>query len=133
MVITFDYSSIAATANELINEFGRSITLFRPSTTSANPSEPWKDPESFSFSSATSDQKAIVKAVWVGMGETEFREVAGGLIRRGAAGFLISGTVNKPIDKFVAIDDGGELWKVQRVETLKPGGTVLLYGVEVNK
>jgi len=133
MPATFDYSEITAVADRLISEFGRSITLFRPSTVSATSSEPWKEPETFSFAAATSDQKAVVDAVWIGAGETEFREVSGGLIRRGAAGFLISGTVNRPVEKFVAIDDGGELWKIQKVEVLKPGETVLLYGVEVTK
>lgn len=131
--MAFDYSELTEVVDELIPEFGRSITLMRPSTESADAAEPWKEPETFSFSGATSDQKVTTTAVWVGEGETEFREIAGGLIRRGAAGFLIPGTVNKPIEKFVTIDDGGEIWKIEKVNELKPGGTVLLYGVEVSR
>lgn len=40
-VAPFDYSEIIATADELLQEFGRQVTFRRFTTTAANPSKPW--------------------------------------------------------------------------------------------
>lgn len=41
---TFDYAGLKTTVDELMTEFGRSVTLRRTDRTPADPSQPWRGP-----------------------------------------------------------------------------------------
>jgi hypothetical protein len=135
--MAYDYTALAATANTLIAQFGRSLTLLKTPRTANDSAEPWKGPAAWDDSTAPAGHKLTgILGVFVGVGESEYQDVSGGLIRRGANGFLVaasglpSGTV---LTDFDAIDDSGNLWKINKVTELKPGATALLYGVEVSQ
>lgn len=141
--MAFDYTEITGVVNELIPEFGRPISLLKTPRAPANAAEPWKGPASWSDPSPPAGHKLDgVSAIWVSDDATnlisqgsiaEFRDVADGLIRRGKSGFLVSGTVADDLTQFDRLDDGGKLWKIDAVNVLKPGPTVLLYGLEVSQ
>lgn len=141
--MAFDYSEITAVIDELLPEFGRPVTILKTPRTPANAAEPWKGPAAWNDASPPSGHKVSgISALWVSGDATnlvsqnpvgEFRDSLEGLIRRGSSGFLVSGTVAADLTQFDRIDDGGQLWKIDAVNVLKPGPTVLLYGLEVSQ
>lgn len=133
MTTVYDYAPITATASQLIAKYGRAITLQSESVTPADANAPWDGPAQWDDGTAAAERKVAATGVFVGAGATEFKDIAGGLIRRGKSGFLISGSLSVDVADFDSIKDGTDLWKIDRVETLKPGSDVVLYGVEVSR
>lgn len=141
--MAFDYSEITAVIDELLPEFGRPITIMKTPRAPANAAEPWKGPAVWNDASPPSGHKLSgVSALWVSSGATnlvsqvatgKYQDIADGLIRRDSSGFIVSGTVAADLTQFDRIDDGGQLWKIDAVNVLKPGPTVLLYGLEVSQ
>lgn len=141
--MAFDYATeILPTVNELLIEFGRSITLLKTPRTPANVAAPWDGPGAWNDASPPANHKFTVNALAIGGDGSNLvsqdavsshADVSGGLIRRGARGYLVSGSVAADLTQFDRIDDGGQLWKIDRVNVLKPGPAVLLYGLEVSQ
>lgn len=128
-----DWSSTVSLVNRLLTKFGRSITLLKDDRQPDNPAEEWEGPPEWDDATAsTSDKLDDVKAVFVGVSESEFADITDGLIRRGKDGFLIAGDAGD-LSGFNRVDDSGSLWSISRLTPLKPGDTVLLWGVEVER
>jgi len=132
--MAFDYSALLTTANGLLAEFGRPVTLFRTPRTPADAQQPWNGPADWDDESPPEGHRLDnVSAVFVGAGETEFHDASAVLIRRGRAGFLVAGSVDADLTQFDRIEDDGQLWRIEAVNLLRPGSTVLLYGIEVSQ
>lgn len=138
--MAFDYRQIVATVDELIPQFGRAITLMKTPRAAADADKPWNGPAEWNDANHPPGHSLSVDAIFVG-GAAKFSgtrppfvaDEAGSLIRRGNSGYLVSGSVNSDLRQFDRIDDGGQLWKINAVNVLQPGPTVLLYGLEVSQ
>ncbi len=138
--MAIDYQQIVATVDELIPQFGRAITLMKTPRTAADADKPWNGPAEWNDASPPAGHSIGVSAVFVGEA-AKFSgnrpafaaDEADSLIRRGSSGYLVSGSVNADLREFDRIDDGGQLWKINAVNVLQPGATVLLYGLEVSQ
>lgn len=136
----FDYQQIAAAVDELLPQFGRAITLMKTPRAAADAEKPWNGPAEWNDASPPAGHSISVDAVFVG-GAARFSgtrpafaaDDADSLIRHGRSGYLVSGSVNADLREFDRIDDGGQLWKINAVNVLQPGPTVLLYGLEVSQ
>lgn len=112
--MAFDYSKLAATASRLILRFGRTATL-RQVTLSGDEWSPTR---------ATADTEITCVDL-----EQDLRNRAGELIEAGRRTLLVetsAGVTPQREDKIV-IDS--QIHEVDRVETLKPGNTVILWKV----
>ena len=111
-----NYASLAATAERLIRENGREMTL-RSETASGDAWNP-----TLSVSDST-----VVGVV------TKFSafEVANGLVEAQDKKILFAATV--PLTNAKRIIDGGVEYSIINVETVKPGYTAVLYKAQVRK
>ena len=131
-----DYNAMAAVAEQLIDENGREITIFRFDQTFTDSAKPWKGPTD---PRGTPDETATLNAVFVpisGAASLGMKTLDQDLLKRTEQVCLIApGVTSVPFDLATAneIIDGGVNSKVTFVETLKPGDTVLLYYVGVSR
>jgi len=129
---TFDYAEMQAVGEELIDEFGSQINLYKDDRTPADSNAPFDGPAEFNDETAPASRNATANAVFVHEGDFEFQDQLGGLIRRGKAGFLINGLITFDIKTFDAIKDfNGKMWRIGNVRSTNPGGTDCVHGVEV--
>ena len=119
--MAYDYTGLAATADRLIEKFGQAATIRRKTTTGGSAYDPT------SGTTTTTDQ-AVNAAI------TRYRnsEIDGTLIKRGdkqalvpAVGLTITPTVK---DQFVL---GDVVHAIQAVDEVSPGGTVVVYRLQV--
>lgn len=119
------YSDMAATAADMIGDFGRSATLVKLSRTAADSDQPWLGVD-------TSETTRSVNAVFLAVGGTGLTVVQPGersprdaeLHALVAANDLQSGD---EVETFDELRDGSDVWGITRVEVLQPGATRLLY------
>lgn len=120
-----DFASLAATALRLIEANGRAISI-RKVTTAAppDPAKPW-----IPGAEGTADTAAI--GVFF---DTERSAITNETIPADQSVLLVaaSGLGVTPIGKDRVVD-GSDVWEVVKVNTLKPGATVLLYELMVKK
>lgn len=119
-----DYAELATVAEELIQEFGRAISVRKVTTGApADPAKPWEP-----GAEATVDTAG--NGVFL---ETKRSHLTGEIIPADQSLLLLSaaelGAVI-PIAKD-RIVDGSDVWEITKVETLKPGATTLLYELQV--
>lgn len=127
-----DYTKLAATAQRLVENSGRDITLVEFNTTPADASKPWRgasDPRT------TPDATLAVSGVFVepssatklGM-STEVSD----LLKRSSQIIIVASTADLKSYNEV-IDSDSSRWKIVGMETLKPGDTTLLYFIGVQR
>ncbi len=120
-----DYTALATVAQELIEEFGRAMSV-RKVTTGApgDADKPWLPGAEGTADTATT-------GVFL---DTEKSFITGELIPTDQSVLLIaaSGLAVIPINKD-RIVDGSEIWEITKVTILKPGATVLLYELMVKQ
>ncbi len=131
-----DYTSLRLTAERLINENGRTLTLQREDQTNfAVTAEPWRtaDPAGANVVSLT------VLGVF---SEFEKEDFDGSLIRRGDKQVLIaakdledvqSGSENIKIEDFDTLLDGTEIWKIITAVVIEPGSLRVMFDLQVRK
>lgn len=129
--MAFDYSEVAATAQELVTEFGKAVTLRRLNATPPNPAEPWLPPVDPRVGAAT----LAVSAVFV---EPSSLQNLGGpnaqlvdWLKRAQQIAIIAHPDD--LSSFSELVDGADVWRVVGVSTLNPGGTRLLHYVGVSR
>jgi hypothetical protein len=125
--LAFDYSGLAATAQELVTEFGKAVTLRRLDTVPPNPSEPWVPPADPRAGATT----LAVTAVFV---EPSSLQNLGGpntqlddWVRRSQQIAIVAAP--EDLSSFSELIDGADLWRVVGCSTLNPGGTRILHYV----
>jgi len=109
----FDYSQIKATADRLINRFGKDAVLVTTTTTG-----PAFDP---TVTEVTTD---IILAE-IGYSLTNRNE---SLVQAGDKVWLVQADAEVPLDAKIRLD--GTDYSMVDVQPLNPGGTVLLYEVQ---
>lgn len=123
----FDYTEAAADCQEIIDEFGREVSLIKFSTTLSDADAPWE---------GNVDVETTVPVTTVildpkhpsGLGFTASYEAS--LVAKGYMVALVSGSelgaavAGETYDRLV---DGAEVWGVVEVDKLQPGDTVLLW------
>lgn len=122
----FDYLPLQKIAADLIKQFGRQAQI-RSQHSAPDPTEPWKP-------GAPTEDVAIIKAVFV-----KYKEmyVNGEEIQMGDQYVLVAGTV--PIDpnlKGTIVDgilDTDPIWKIIKIQPIKPGPIEMLYKIQVRK
>jgi hypothetical protein len=125
-----DYTGAQSKATTLIQKFGRTVDLLKESRVSADPGAPWEG-------TTTSETRVEdVYAVFVPLyGETAVMETVaalGGTVNRSKNCFLIANVAGQDVRTFQKVVDGSKVWRITQVNVIQPGGTVLMYEVEVD-
>ncbi len=129
-----DYTEIAVLAQGLIDENGRLVTFNRRKQEAADPAKPWRGPGD---PSAVPDATNEVRAVFVGVNRStpalglEF--VSEELLKRAEECCLVGPTASFDLATADELVDGTTHWKIEFVQVLKPGDTVLLYAVGLKR
>lgn len=137
-----DYTSLAATAERLIADAGRSVTFVRMERTAVDPAKPWRSaatPANDSAASVTGAAESRIEATAVmvqpssasklGLSTDKMDDGA-----RAEKIFIVArNAVDVDLATYDTVVDGGTVWRIEFVEELKPGATSLLYFVGVCK
>lgn len=125
--MAIDYASLALVAQTLLEDNGRACTLIRLEETPTDANMPWRGSD---FDAA---EEVGATAVFLAFRDDD---VDGDLIRRGdqrafVAELTVPGVDLRQFD--LLRDDAGLEWKVVSVETVRPGGTTLLFKLHLRK
>ena len=126
--MAFDYSEVRAVAKELIDEFGRSVSITNQSSTPADSSAPWA--AQTSTVTAVSGKAAFVSTSDLGITTDDIDDVKR---TDQVALFAAADDGSNDLEDFDILVDGGVNWRIVHTEVLKPGGTRLLYMFVVRK
>ena len=127
--MAFDYASVLETAQVLITDFGKSVTLRRLDTTPPDPDMPWRGPVDPRASATTLD----VNAVFVEPSSLQTLGVNTQLLdwlARAQQVALVA--LDQDLTGFSElVDTDSSVWRVVGVSTLNPGGTRVLHFVGI--
>jgi len=121
--MSFDYAELAATAQELLAEFGRAVTLSRPSTSAPT------------YNTSTGVSTPVSPATYAGTGATfdyAARDIDGTLIQAGDQRLLLSPAspmVEPKTSDLIVI--GSTTYTVQRAGKVSPAGTSIVFELQL--
>jgi hypothetical protein len=120
-----NYASLATTAQRLINENGRTVTLTKTDRTPADSNKPWR-------AGGSSDTTVDVVAVLV---PYESKDVDGTLVKRGDNRAYVAAldTGAELIEDYDTLVDSSDYWRIQAVEVINPGDTRVLYDIQLRR
>lgn len=123
-----DYAELVAVAQELIEGTGRLVTFRNLPSTPANVNQPWKPAAGapvLANSFATFVPASSAQEMGLGVSDSELfrRAEQVCLVPPGAADLL----------SFQEVLDNGSVWRIEWIEVLRPGDTVLLYIMGVKR
>jgi hypothetical protein len=123
-----DYAEIVAVVIELIADTGRSVVFEQLAATPADAAKPWKGP-----AAPTVGASLTTLATFVPPSGTDFGNgfVSQELLARADQVCLVAPDAAFDMALCTSITDAGSRWRVEWVQTLKPGDTVLLHAVGV--
>lgn len=129
----FDYSGLAQTAVDLLNDFGRTITLVKLNqTTSDDPAKPWRGTANPRLAPAASVSVTGVMVDGSSVRGLGFTKEDMDNISRGSKVFLVAGAATgTDLIDFHEIVDGTNRYRIASASVLKPGSTTILYGFVV--
>lgn len=134
----FDYSSLALSAQTLIDRFGRQLTITVNDSTPADSTKPWRGDGTNSTSKTV--MGVIFPAVMEEPDNDEVRlaysrTLIHGEVRRGDSQVIISALDTGVIDPNLidTVIDGGVTWHVIKADKIQPGGTLLAYILFIRK
>lgn len=120
------YSDLAVVADQLLAEFGRSVTIRAQAAGTY-------DPESGSATLTTSDQAGNGAVFDFGLHQSGMAFTAGSMILSGDKQLLLSPVgITAPAPGDLAII-GSETWNIVSVKTTAPAGTAVLYECQLRK
>lgn len=129
--MALDYEELVAVALELITDTGRAITFEKLSGEPADEDKPWRGsgadgqvPESTVDTVGT-----FVPASGNDLGEIVRNKE---LLKAVDQVVLVPGN-EEPLEDYTTILDKDERWKIEWVQVLRPGDTVVLYAVGVKR
>lgn len=119
-----DELELAAVAEDLIAEFGRTVNLVPPGTTDISATEPWKG--------KTAKGTAVpIKCVFQPMTK---ELVAGTAVQLGdALAILSSNALSGPVSPADVLVDGTRQWAIVAVIESKPGATSFVWFAQVRE
>jgi hypothetical protein len=140
-----DYDKLAATAKRLVEANGRAVTLLKANRSPETPSEPWRGPDVSDEPGVAEGGDSIsgVLACFVPLGSglgllgmDRAAEIDGGpsLLRNVEQVALVAATSlpnGTDLAEFDAIRDGGRIWKIHIVSSLRPATTGLIWSLGV--
>lgn len=121
-----DISDMVATAQELIAEFGREITLQHPYAEPLDPTKPWRGSPGIGYNTIS------VIGVFV---KSKMTAAAGEILLRGQQTVLVAPTQNADdLTEFTeVVDTDGTIWIVSALNEVNPGGTTVLWEFTVKR
>lgn len=122
-----DFIRLANTAKRLIDENGRSITVNRKSTTSANANRPWGSTVTTNADTLTT---IALEASSMGQGAGGRKTyITQEVLRQDQKSFLINAidSTGKDLTLFDELIDNEENYSVETVDIFQPGSVILLY------
>lgn len=124
------YTEDIATALELIDEFGRDITVQKLDTSASEPSKPWEGQ-----GSQTVVDSQVARGVFVPPSGSGFgRNLISDANLQRVKQVCLIGQTEKDIEFFNAIlDSDGSMWLIEFVQVLKPGDEIVMYAVGVKR
>lgn len=131
-----DYVKLAAKAQALVTQSGRTITLVKPATTPADPAQPWNGPTDPAVGEITLDVPGVQllpNAVRIfglsALGDAnEFR----GLVTYSELVYVIfQGEEN--LEDYTLVRDGGVDFQIEATQALKPADVTLLGFIGVRR
>ena len=128
-----EYADFISTAQELITEFGRSITLVQFDGIPATPAQPWKgatDPRAAPTASLILDAVFVEPASAVKLG---LAAESSDLIKRSEQILMVSPGADADVQIYHEVIDNHENWKIQGVTILRPGAEVVLAFIGVKQ
>jgi len=131
--MAFDYAPINATVKRLIEDRGRSFTLSIRDTAPADGSQPWRGPAEPGTDTTLIAIGVNIHSFLKSFFGTEYTDEDGKLIRRTGKSIMFAATSVSGIDMTLidTVTDGAVKYKVDRVNELAPGGTLILYEVDI--
>ena len=132
--MALNYANFRTTAERLIEENGRDVSLVRRDQ--GNPvdsAKPWRD------STEAATITFIVKGVII---DFEKEDIDGSLVRRGDKRVLISAksvsdeggsAANLIIEDYDHVLDAGVRWKIKDVNLIEPGDTRIMYDLQIRQ
>ncbi len=117
----FDYSDLVATADELLQEFGRQVTFIRTATTPTDATKPWRGEVVMDDTTLTGVWAAIVPF----MSEDDKDSVRYGIKMVIVSGSSFPSNDAETFDRLVDADGGS--WHLHDCDIVDPGGTRVLY------
>jgi hypothetical protein len=128
-MVAFDYSAVAATALDLVGQFGRSVTLRRLNSTPPDPAKPWRGPVDPRATATT----LAVSAVFVEPSSLQTLGLNAELVDWVAhcEQVAIVAGPDDLRDYSELLDSDASVWRVVGVSALKPAETRLLSYVGV--
>jgi hypothetical protein len=127
-----DYTEFVELAQELIEDFGRQVTITRRNnTTPVDPARPWKG---YTDADTEVTPIALFLPEFGQLINTEDYEEFAQLVREEKDTFLVAkGSVpSSDLTTFDKLIDGGDVYSIDAVREFKPGGTVIFYAVDVS-
>lgn len=126
-VTPFDYSDLVASADELIQEFGRQVTFVKQSTTAFDATKPWRK------ENTTTD--VTLTDVWAALVPYESEDDKDS-VRFGIKMCLVSGSSfpdNNGEAFDLLIEEDGAQWHLHDAQVVNPGGTRVLYIIKAEQ
>lgn len=129
--MTINYAKLRDTADRLITENGRTVTLVKRDRTASDVSKPWRGPSTPGTDIILSVTAVIIKF--------ETKMIDGTLIRVGDKRAFISpkesdaaeSTGEALIEDFDTLIDKSETWNIISVDKVEPGDTKILYDLHL--
>lgn len=133
--MAFDYEEIANTAKELVEEFGREVVFERFNTYSQDENKPWQGPPA---ARTNPTERVTGFAAFVDPGNAKSLGLSTtdiDLLKRSQQIMIFAPGPDLTADlkQFQEVEDDGVRWKIEFIETLKPGSMVLLYYIGVSR
>lgn len=128
-----NYVRLAAVAKRLIETNGRTVTLYRRSTTPADPTKPWRG--------ADEDDTETLDVIGAFVGDTDtdlgqLLALAGGTLTGRSGKVLLVAADSAPaedLESFNGVLDGDVSWAIQSIETLAPGPVILMHQLRLQR
>lgn len=126
--MAFDYTKLATTASTLVERFGRTVTLTKSGSTLQVAGEPWRG-VSNSFSDASPGASVTTKGVFTDYRERDLSDE----VLRGDKMLMVAAAGIADITMYDGVKDGSTTWRIVSKSITKPGGTALLYTLQVRQ
>lgn len=128
-----DTTKVIATAQRLITANGRSVRLIRYNEVSTDPDKPWRGP-----GDPRQTPRAIldIHAAFVSPSSASSLGLStdvNDLLKRSTQIMVLSGGADEDLLQYNEVLDDEKYWKIEGVETLRPGADILLTFIGVSR